>query len=74
MDLCWAVHHLRKSSVVSRPAKGARKLLPKPVRLTQEGHDFVAQAASIKGITPAEFRRDAVLEAALDVVLQAAVP
>jgi uncharacterized protein (DUF1778 family) len=59
---------------MSRPAKGAYKLIPKPVRLTKECHDFVAQAASIKGVTPAEFRRDAVLEAALDVVLQAAVP
>ncbi len=57
---------------MSRPAKGPAKLTPKPVRLDQCGHALVAKAASIKGVTPAEFRRLAVLEAATNAIWEAA--
>lgn len=50
---------------MSRPAKGSAKLIPKPVRLNEAGHALVVKAAKLKGVTPAEFRRTAVLDAAI---------
>lgn len=49
---------------MSRPAKGSAKLIPKPVRLDEAGHALITKAAKLKGVTPAEFRRTAVLDAA----------
>mgnify|MGYP000932307819 CR=1 FL=1 len=48
---------------MSRPAKGAGKLIPKPVRLTADEHRRTEQSAQRRGMTPAEFRRQAVLAA-----------
>lgn len=59
---------------MSRPAKGSAKLVPKPVRLTEGDHKRVQRASQSCGMSPAEFRRWAIMEAVEDLEEDAIFP